>query len=79
MENPEKFARTLDFDWVLDVRSQCIETDIPFCFHQTGSYLLKNERTYSIPRSYQHSQARKAGLNTNADYEKSLREADENG
>ena len=67
-----KYARTLDFDWVLDVRSQCIETDIPFCFHQTGSYLLKNGRTYRIPRSYQHSQAHKAGLNTNADYEKSL-------
>lgn len=67
-----KYARTLDFDWVLDLRSQCIEADVPFCFHQTGSYLIKNGRTYRIPRAYQHVQARKAGLNTNADYEKGL-------
>ncbi len=67
-----KNARTLDFDWVIDMRNQCIDADIPFCFHQTGSYLLKNGRIYRIPRAYQHVQARKAGLNTNEDYEKSL-------
>ena len=43
-------------------------------WRKESSYLLKNGRIYRIPRSYQHSQARKAGLNTNADYEKSLRE-----
>ena len=69
-----KYARTLDFDWVLNLRSQCIEADIPFCFHQTGSYLLKNGRIYRIPRAYQHLQARKAGLNTNDDYDRKLRD-----
>lgn len=68
-----KYARTLDFDWVLDIRSQCVEAGVPFCFHQTGSYLLKNGRIYRIPRSFQHSQARKAGLNTNEEYEKKIR------
>ena len=67
-----KYARTLDFDWVIDMRNQCIDADIPFCFHQTGSYLLKDGRIYRIPRAYQHVQARKAGLNTNEDYQKSL-------
>ncbi len=68
-----KYARTLDFDWVLDMHDQCVNADIPFCFHQTGSYLLKNGRIYSIPRAFQHSQARKAGLNTNEDYKKGIR------
>ena len=59
-----KFARTLDYDWVLDIRSQCIRHNIPFCFHQTGSYLKKQGHLYHIPREQQHSQASKANINT---------------
>ena len=59
-----KYARPLDFDWVLDMQAQCAESRVPFCFHQTGSYLVKDGRQYHIPREHQHSQARKAGLNT---------------
>ena len=59
-----KYARPLDFDWVLDMQAQCAEARVPFCFHQTGSYLVKDGRQYHIPREHQHSQARKAGLNT---------------
>ncbi|MDE5807255.1 MAG: phage Gp37/Gp68 family protein [Muribaculaceae bacterium] len=58
-----KYARTLDYDWVLDMHSQCREAKIPFSFHQTGSYLRKDNRVYRIPRNLQHSQAKKAGLN----------------
>ncbi|MDE5612593.1 MAG: phage Gp37/Gp68 family protein [Odoribacter sp.] len=59
-----KYARPLDFDWVLDMQAQCHEACVSFCFHQTGSYLVKDGRQYHIPREHQHSQARKAGLNT---------------
>lgn len=59
-----KYARPLNYDWVLDVHSQCIEAQIPFNFHQTGSYLIKDGRQYHIPRQYQHDQAKKAGLDT---------------
>ncbi len=59
-----KYARTLDFDWVLDMHSQCRDADIPFIFHQTGSYLRKDGKVFHIPRCHQHSQAQKAGLNT---------------
>lgn len=59
-----KYGRPLDFGWVLDLHGQCREAGIPFCFHQTGSHLIKDGRLYHIPREYQHSQARKAGLNT---------------
>ena len=59
-----KYARTLDFDWVIDLHGQCAAAGVPFSFHQTGSYLRKDGRVYNIPREHQHSQAKKAGLNT---------------
>lgn len=59
-----KYARPLDFSWVTDMQRQCIESGVPFTFHQTGSYLIKDNRRYFIPREHQHSQAKKAGLDT---------------
>ena len=56
-------ARPCDYAWVLALREQCVSADIPFCFHETGARLLKDGRLYRIPRRYQHSQARKAGVN----------------
>lgn len=58
-----KYARPLDYTWVLDMHRQCRESGVPFTFHQTGSYLLKEGHLYHIPREHQHSQAKKAGLN----------------
>lgn len=57
-----KYARPLDFNWVLDIHNQCCEAGIPFSFHQTGSYLIKDGKQYYIPREHQHAQAKKAGL-----------------
>lgn len=59
-----RYARTLDFDWVLQLSRQCLEAGVPFTFHQTGTYLLKDGHLYRIPRELQHDQAKKAGLNT---------------
>lgn len=58
-----KYARPLDFNWVKDLASQCRAASVPFSFHQTGSYLIKDGTTYSIPRCHQHSQAHKAMKN----------------
>lgn len=55
-----KYARPLDFDWVVKLREQCLEAKVEFTFHQTGSYLIKDGRRYHIPRHHQHSQAQKA-------------------
>jgi len=55
-------ARVCDYDWILDIRSQCIEADIPFCFHQTGAKFLKNGKLYRINRRFQIMQAKKAGI-----------------
>ena len=55
-------VRPLNYDWVLDVRRQCVERDTPFMFHQTGAYFIKDGRMYRIPRSRQAEQARRAGI-----------------
>lgn len=55
-------ARPCDYAWVLDIREQCVRAGIPFRFHQTGARLVKDGRMYRIPRRFQISQARKAGI-----------------
>lgn len=55
-------ARLCDYDWVLNIRRQCIEKGIPFDYHQTGARLLKDGHQYRIGREHQHSQARKANI-----------------
>jgi len=56
-------ARPCHFDWVTDIRRQCVEAGVPFRFRQTGARLIKDGKTYRIQRKDQHSQARKAGIN----------------
>ena len=55
-------ARVLDFEWVLQLRRQCVEAGVEFHFHQTGARLLKDGRLYRIPRSHQHEQAKRADV-----------------
>lgn len=59
-------ARVCDYAWVLSLRDQCAEHDVSFCFHQTGARLLKDGRLYRIRRQFQHTQARKAGIDFKA-------------
>lgn len=56
-------ARVCDYDWVLSIREQCKEKGIPFTFHQTGAFFRKDGKVYRIKRCFQHSQAKKAGIN----------------
>ena len=55
-------ARPCNYDWVLDLNSQCNEYRVSFHYHQTGAKLIKDGKLYNIPRKLQHSQARKAAL-----------------
>ena len=57
-------ARVCDYGWVQSLREQCDAAGVGFHFHQTGARLAKDGRIYRIPRAQQHSQARKAGLDT---------------
>lgn len=56
-------ARVCNFEWVLDIRRQCIEKNVPFRFHQTGAHFIKDGKMYYVKRKYQLSQAAKAGIN----------------
>ena len=53
-------ARVLDFEWVKDIRRQCLDHGVEFSFHQTGARIIVDGRLYAIPRNKQHSQAQKA-------------------
>jgi len=55
-------ARICDYDWILDLRRQCVEADIPFCFHQTGANFVKDGKLYRIHRYHQIAQAHKANI-----------------
>jgi len=57
-------ARVCDYDWVLQIRQQCINRGVPFRFKQTGANFLKGGRLYRVERRLQHAQAQKAGLDT---------------
>ena len=55
-------ARVCDYRWVLQIREQCRRAGVPFHFKQTGARFRKDGRLYTIPRSWQHRQAAKAGI-----------------
>ncbi len=59
-------ARECRYEWVLDLRKICVENNVSFWFKQTGARFVKEGKLYRIPRSLQHAQARKAGINWDA-------------
>ena len=60
-------ARPCNYDWVLDLRRQCVEKDVPFRFHQTGAKFIKNGKQYYVRRPFQLSQAHKANIDYKID------------
>lgn len=55
-------ARICNYDWVLDIREQCIRAGVGFSYHQTGAKLVKNGKLYNIPKDKQEDQAHRAGI-----------------
>ena len=58
-------ARVCDFEWVCALHESCKAAGVRFHYHQTGARLRRNGRVYEIPRSQQHEQAKRAGLDLN--------------
>ena len=56
-------ARICNYDWILKIREQCKSNNVKFWFKQTGYRFIKDGKLYLIERKFQHSQARKAGIN----------------
>lgn len=59
-------GRVLDYEWVLDIRQQCINKNVNFNFRQCASYFKKDGKIYKINTRQLCSQAKKA----NIDYHK---------
>lgn len=57
-----KDVRICNYEWIENIRQQCIKQNVSFTFRQTGSKLLKNGKVYTILKRLQFSQARKAGI-----------------
>lgn len=55
-------ARICRYEWILDIRRQCIQKNTAFTFRQTGFRFEKDSKLYLIPRNIQHSQAKKANI-----------------
>ena len=55
-------ARVCDFDWVLNIRQQCLENNTSFTFRQTGACFRKDGKIYHIDKRLQHIQAKKSHL-----------------
>ena len=60
----DRNARVLEYDWILNLREQCIRQNVSFEFRQCGSRFLKDGVLYSIPTRQLCAQARKADINT---------------
>lgn len=59
----DKYARPLNYDWVLDIREQCIRKQVHFEFRQCGTHFIKDNKNYTLNVRMLCSQARKANIN----------------
>lgn len=55
-------GRICSYDWILNIRSQCVKSSVSFHFKQTGSNFLKDGKRYRIERKKQHDQADRANI-----------------
>lgn len=58
-----KNARPLDYQWVLDIRQQCIRQNVSFNFRQCGTHFIKDDREYQLSYKQLTAQAKKANIN----------------
>ncbi|MBE6551277.1 MAG: DUF5131 family protein [Ruminococcaceae bacterium] len=55
-------ARPLNYDWVLDIREQCIRKNVNFEFRQLGTYFIKDEKMYKVQTKDLCKQAKAANI-----------------
>lgn len=59
----DKAARPLDYNWVLDIREQCIRKNVSFEFRQCGTRFIKDGKEYILQTKDLCIQAKKAEIN----------------
>lgn len=58
----DREARPLDYDWVLDIREQCIRKNVSFEFRQCGTHFIKDGKEYKLQTKDLCRQARLADI-----------------
>lgn len=56
-------ARPLDYQWILNLREECIEHQTAFEFRQCGTHFVKDGQKYQLNYRQLFGQAKKAGIN----------------
>lgn len=56
-------ARSLDYDWVLNIRRQCINKNVDFEFRQCGTYFIKDGQQYKLQTRDLCKKARELNIN----------------
>ncbi|WP_278452279.1 DUF5131 family protein [Thomasclavelia spiroformis] len=56
-------ARPLYYDWILDIRNQCIRKNVNFEFRQCGTYTIKDGKKYKLSTRDLCKQAKLANIN----------------
>lgn len=57
-------ARVCDFDWVKQLRQDCVKHNVNFCFMETGTLFRKDAKIYNLPtKELQSEMAYKSGMN----------------
>ena len=59
----DRFARPMDYDWVLSLREQCVRKNVSFEFRQCGTHFIKEGKAYTLQTKDLCAQARKANIN----------------
>ncbi len=59
----DKFARPLDYNWVLNIRRQCQNKKVNFEFRQCGTHFIKDGVNYTLQVKDLCKQARLAAIN----------------
>lgn len=56
-------ARECDYDWVFDIRRQCLDAEITFWFKNTGSFFRKDQVVQKVNSFKQNTLAKDLGIN----------------
>ena len=59
----DRNARLLNYDWVLQLRQQCIMYNVHFEFRQCGTHFIKDGKLYNLKTGDLCKQAKKANIN----------------
>lgn len=55
-------ARPLSYEWVLDIREQCIKANVAFEFRQCATHFVKDGKKYKLAYNQLGKQAKAAGI-----------------